>query len=318
VLAPTLADAKPEVVRAAVSRALPLLNKAAEGHIEQRTCFACHNQTLPLLAAVTARGRGFAFDAAAVGKQTEHISEFLGENREKFRKGEGTGGQADTAGYALFTLELGGYKPDETTAAVVEYLLKFPGNKDFWRTTSNRPPSEVSNFAPTYLALRGLRAWAEDGQKGRAATRRTAAREWLMKSPAKDTEDRVFRLLSLKEADADEAAIRMAADELRKTQRPDGGWGQLDEMASDAYATGSALMALNGAGGTSTDAAEYRWGVAFLVATQRPDGSWYVKSRSKPFQKYYESGFPHGADQFISVAASGWATAALALAVPKE
>jgi hypothetical protein len=39
-----------------------------------------------------------------------------------------------------------------------------------------------------------------------------------------------------------------------------------------------------------------------------------VKSRSKPFQPYYESGFPHAKDQFISIAASGWATAALAVA----
>ena len=42
-----------------------------------------------------------------------------------------------------------------------------------------------------------------------------------------------------------------------------------------------------------------------------------MKSRSKPFQPYYESGFPHGKDQFISISASGWATAALALACPK-
>jgi hypothetical protein len=48
-----------------------------------------------------------------------------------------------------------------------------------------------------------------------------------------------------------------------------------------------------------------------------PDGTWLVKSRSHPFQTYFESGFPHGPDQFISVAASGWATAALVLACPK-
>ena len=49
----------------------------------------------------------------------------------------------------------------------------------------------------------------------------------------------------------------------------------------------------------------------FLLASQRADGSWHVRSRSRPFQIYFESGFPHGKDQFISVAASGWAAAAL-------
>ena len=44
---------------------------------------------------------------------------------------------------------------------------------------------------------------------------------------------------------------------------------------------------------------------------------WLSKSRSHPFQTYFESGFPHGPDQFISIAGSGWATAALVLACPK-
>jgi hypothetical protein len=55
--------------------------------------------------------------------------------------------------------------------------------------------------------------------------------------------------------------------------------------------------------------------VAFLLKTQRADGTWAIKTRSKPFQPYYESGFPHGKDQFISIAATGWATAALAAAM---
>ena len=54
----------------------------------------------------------------------------------------------------------------------------------------------------------------------------------------------------------------------------------------------------------------------FLLASQLADGSWHVRSRSRPFQIYFESGFPHGKDQFISVAASGWAATALALTLP--
>jgi hypothetical protein len=75
------------------------------------------------------------------------------------------------------------------------------------------------------------------------------------------------------------------------------------------------LTALRTVGVPAADAG-YRRGVSYLLKTQLPDGSWYVKSRSKPFQPYYESGFPHGKDQFISIAASSWATAALALALP--
>jgi squalene cyclase len=135
---------------------------------------------------------------------------------------------------------------------------------------------------------------------------------------AKDTEDRVFRLLVLKEAEAPAADIETAAKELASTQREGGGFSQLDDMEPDSYATGTALVALHQAGGMPASDPVYQRGLKFLLKTQLEDGSWHVKSRSKPFQAYFESGFPHGKDQFISCAASGWATTALALACDKK
>ena len=304
----------PANVRTSVERALPLLLKAAEGHIGKQTCFACHNQALPMLAFHAARERGFTIPDEDIKDQTDFVGDFLKRNKEKFLKGEGTGGQVDTAGYALLTLELGGRKPDDVTAAVVEYMLKFPKDRDYWRVVSNRPPTEASNFTTTYLAIRGLRLWGTSAQAEAIAKRIESARGWLLKTPAKDTEDRVFRLLALKETGAKDEAIRDATQELLKTQRADGSWGQLGDMAGDSYATGSALVALHQAGGLATADPVYRRGLWFLLRDQRPDGSWYVKSRSKPFQPYYEGGYPHEKDQFISSSAGGWATAALALA----
>src|SRR5262245_6022103 len=127
-------------VRTSVDRALPLLLKAAEGHVGKQTCFACHNQALPMLAFHAARERGFAVDDADLKEQTDFIAEFLGKNKEKFRQGTGTGGQVDSAGYALLTLELGGHKPDETTAAVVEYLLKHQADPDTYGVPPNPRP----------------------------------------------------------------------------------------------------------------------------------------------------------------------------------
>jgi squalene cyclase len=112
----------------------------------------------------------------------------------------------------------------------------------------------------------------------------------------------------------EEDKVSAASKELLSLQRDDGGWNQLPEMESDAYATGTALVALHDAGLATSDAA-YQRGLRYLLKTQQEDGSWHVKSRSKPFQTYFETGFPHGKDQFISAAASGWATTALALAL---
>src|SRR4051812_39506444 len=81
----------PERVRAAVVRALPLLQKAAAGHTENRSCFACHNQALPLMAMAAARSRGIAIDTEEQGRQVEAILAFLDRSREQYSSGKGTG-----------------------------------------------------------------------------------------------------------------------------------------------------------------------------------------------------------------------------------
>src|SRR5262249_47738337 len=155
-----------------------------------------------------------------------------------------------------------------------------------------------------YLALRALGKWGVPAQKERIEKRTDTVRGWLLQVTARDTEDRVFRLWGLQAAQADEKEIQSAARELIRSQRENGGWSQTDAMDSDAYATGSALVALHQAGGLATSDPVYQRGVGFLLKTQREDGTWLVRSRSRPFQTYYESGFPHSKDQFISMAAT--------------
>jgi len=58
-------------------------------------------------------------------------------------------------------------------------------------------------------------------------------------------------------------------------QRADGGWAQIPSLGSDAYSTGSALVALHEAG-ISVTSKTYRRGVQYLLKTQHADGSWRV------------------------------------------
>jgi hypothetical protein len=306
-----------EIIKAAVARALPLLEKGAKISMEKRKqCFTCHNQALPVLALTTAGSRGFGIDRENLRQQLQFTAEFLGKNRVNHLEGRGQGGAADTAGYALWTLDTGGWKPDETTAAVAEYLLLFQKDLDSWKPQSRRPPMEQSLFTSSHVALRGLKTFGTLEQRERINRRFEQVRQWLLETPAQDTEDRVSRLRALEVAGVPQEDIRRAAEELLKTQRVDGGWGQLADMESDAYATGAALVALHQAGGLATSEAAYRNGLRYLISTQLDDGSWHVKTRSNPFQTYYESGYPHGEDQFISITAAGWSTTALALAMP--
>jgi len=305
---------EPEVIRAAVGKSLPLLEAGSRGSMEKRPqCFTCHNQGLPIMALTTARERGFTVDAENLRAQVQFTANFLTRNRANYLAGKGQGGQVDTAGYALWTLEHSGWKPDKTTAAVAEYLLLWQRDLVHWKPQSQRPPTEQSLFTSTHVAVRGLKTFGTAGQRERIDQRFTRVRAWLLATPAQDTEDRVARLRALHVLGADTAT---AARELRNAQREDGGWAQLAEMPSDAYATSTALLALHQTGGLATTDAIYQRGLQFLLAAQRPDGTWHVRSRSEPIQTYYESGYPHGEDQFISITTAGWATTALALALP--
>jgi hypothetical protein len=135
--------------------------------------------------------------------------------------------------------------------------------------------------------------------------------KWLEKARPEKTQDRAFQLLGLAWGNGSGSAIKDAARLLTATQRPDGGWSQLPSMASDAYATGQALYALNTAVKMPANDAVYRKGVNYLMNTQAADGSWRVQSRAIWLQPYFESGFPYGRDQFISTAGTAWAAMAL-------
>jgi squalene cyclase len=162
------------------------------------------------------------------------------------------------------------------------------------------------------------------------------ATEYLERAEAVTTENLVFRLLGLHWAGA-RKHIESAASALLSRQREDGGFGQekdspsgayatgealTDRLAesesgrsprpSDAYATGEALTSLLEVGALSRGAPALARAVRYLLRTRRDDGSWFVLSRSIPVQPYLESGFPYGRSQFSSVAATAWATAALA------
>jgi hypothetical protein len=122
--------------------------------------------------------------------------------------------------------------------------------------------------------------------------------------------ERSFQLLGLLWSGASSADVSAAAAEVRRLQREDGGWAQLAQLPSDAYATSVALYALEQAGMTPRDPASRR-AVDYLLHTQHPDGSWHVRSRATKLQPYFQSGFPYDHDQWISAAATGWAVAAL-------
>jgi N-acyl-D-amino-acid deacylase len=106
-----------------------------------------------------------------------------------------------------------------------------------------------------------------------------------------------------------------ARRELLDYQAPDGGWRPTPDFPTDAYATATAVYVLLDTGLAGEDHAVVR-GAEWLWRARQPDGSWHVPSRATPVQVFFDNGDPHGADQFISMLATGWATAALSRLQP--
>jgi N-acyl-D-amino-acid deacylase len=107
-----------------------------------------------------------------------------------------------------------------------------------------------------------------------------------------------------------------SSDALWRLQNPDGGWGQRFGDDSDAYATGLSLIVLANTDndyqvGRVFGQHRYQRAIQWLIDNQLEDGSWYVSSRANPVQDFFDNGDPHETDQFISIMATGWATAAL-------
>jgi hypothetical protein len=167
---------------------------------------------------------------------------------------------------------------------------------------------------PTALSIRGLRMNQIPGRRAEFDARIQRAVQWLANYRARTGEEKAMRLLGLAWGGAKSSLIRDAAAQVAAAQRADGGWAQLDTLSSDAYATGQALYALNTAGHLRQEALNK--GVRFLLDAQLADGSWHVRSRSYPLQpNYFDTGFPHGRDQWISAAATSWACIGLSYAV---
>jgi N-acyl-D-amino-acid deacylase len=300
---PTVAN---QNVREAATRAVRLIDRTSANFLTTRACFTCHTQTLSAMVLRDARQVGIDIDEANFKRQYERALEDL------------SGTRVDTTGYALWALDIGQHAPDDKTEAMVEYILNIQKDPGAWKTTVDRPPAEASNFTTNYVALRGLNRYGNAKQRDAIATRAGAVKQWLESTNAADTEDQVFRLRLAHELKLPSDKVDRFVQILLSEQQAEGGWGQKREMEPDAYATGSVLVALREAGGLSCQHSASLRGIDYLLRTQKPDGSWHVVSRAKPLQEYFESGFPHGKDQFISAFATGWATEALLMFLKQQ
>lgn len=293
----------PQNVRKAIDRALPPLQRSAAVFVKERACFSCHHNALAIMTLRMAKARGVRIDDAVLAA-VEDKTWRSGGTLDDVVQARNVADPTPNDSLLLIAEEFAGRGLDPASQVRRQRLASWQREDGHWITSDFRPPHSSSWFTTTATAVRALRA-------GPADPRITAAARWLAANKPVSTEDASFRLMGLAWAGADTKA---AQSDLLAMQRPDGGWGQLGGYASDAYSTGEAVFALHEAGVASPK------GVRFLISNQAGDGTWHVRSRmlspAEVSPPYFETGFPYKKDQFLSYAASAWATMALLTTIP--
>ena len=310
--------ARTALVRESAQRAVNLLQRGGKTFLdngfvrEQAKCISCHQQELPEVAFGLARERGLRVDELELGRQLHaQFSIMWGPTAEAARQMQRPFPAApDNAGFGAEALSTLRFPRDDTIDALNSYVLNVQRPDGSWLPMSLRPPMEDGVMTTTAWAIRALQLYPPAGRDRDVAAALQRARDWLHQQEPSAHNRRVFQLLGLAWSGENPELLRPYARRLQEAQRPDGGWAQLPGLASDAWATGSTLVALNKAGVALTDTT-WKRGVEFLLRTQFDDGSWWVRSRTWPFQPHFDGQFPHGKDQWISAGGTAWAAIAL-------
>jgi len=305
--------------RISLTKSVGRLLDVAPKFRDQAPCISCHHNAMPALAAAAAKRKGIAIDEARAGKNLDDILAFFRTNAPRMMLGDpAVGGEALTAGYAEMALAASGHPLDRVTATMTHWILARQMPDGRWLGNGlNRPPSEYSPISHTAIAAGGLVSYPLPGRQKDIADSLRKARQWLLAAEPASAEERGMRLMGLVWTKATRAQVAAAVKAIRDRQEASGGWSQFGRTDPDAYATGLSLYALHVAGVTQTDEA-YRRGVTFLLGSQYQDGPWLVRTHAFPVQRYFESGFPFGRNQFISAAGTSWASLAIAETLPDK
>jgi hypothetical protein len=314
---PSIPAAAPADLRTSAQRGATLLEKTSVSAAANGGCASCHSHNIVDIVSNAANAKGLRIDQriAADRRQLTRVPYFSPLNVLERMDGPGP---PDVPLYALAGLAASGQQPDRVIDAMVANVAAQQLHDGRWKRPNPgavaRPPIEDGDVYRTAIAISVFKAFAAPGRVD-YRERVARAQQWLASVVPVTADDRNWQLIGLDCAGADSATIEKLGKAIVAQQRPDGGWSQRAELKSDAYATGQTLFALSFTHAVPATNAAVQKGVKYLLSTQRADGSWYVRSRSPKFQPFFESGFPYGHDQWISAMATGWATAALTMAI---
>jgi hypothetical protein len=319
---PTGATERQALLRASVQRAIDLIQHSSKVFLQtprvrdQSKCTSCHHQDLPSMAMGLAVERGLRIDMVESGRALQATVTQMRDHVEEVRQtGPALPLNSLVIGYKLDGLHAQRFAPDAVTNAVASALLDFQRRDGSWIAPTRRPPMEDGELVATAWGARALQLYPPAGRARDVQRALRLTRAYLAKQTLRDLNDRIFQLMGLAWSGETPRRLKPFTEKLLALQNADGSWSQFPTLEGDAWATGSALVALHKAG-VPTSHVAYARGVTFLLRTQFDDGSWWVPTHSVPTQVYFDGGFPHGRDQWISAGGTSWAMIALLESIP--
>lgn len=307
---PAEATPAPRKPRQAIESAIAFLEKDAAKWREEHGCATCHHGTMTVWALSEAKSQGYPVGAETLADAVQWTKErFVPRFSQPRDARPGWNLVSVPAIYlGVMSQNLPILSRDEINRVAVHlarhqeedgtWLIPPPGN--------GGPPIWESQETVALLALLAWEPYVPADPQEEAAVRvsreKTAA--WLSDTKSTETAQAIaLRLLLEVRTDKSAEQLQSGIDGLLGRQNSDGGWSQVRDVPSDAYATGQTLWVLSFAG-VKHDRPEIGRAVSFLVENQREDGSWPMTSRN--FARV----------EAIAYFGSAWATLGLVRSVP--
>src|SRR5204862_1387097 len=125
--APQPLEQKPQThpdssAREAVTRSIPLLQRADATFLKKSGCVSCHHNSLTAMTVAAARDQGIPVEDRIARQQLQSIGVYVESRRERLLQGVGGGGESSTVSFTLVGMAADGYEPDVATDAAARYL----------------------------------------------------------------------------------------------------------------------------------------------------------------------------------------------------
>lgn len=296
-------------VQPVIKRGLVYLEDRGVNWKQEFGCASCHHAPMMVWSMNEAKIRGYSVNETVLDEMTTWLMDetdpagLLPAKPDDIR--------AVAAGYPLAAVTMPEGLPPVSAnpgAHYVRYLLDKQMEEGPWPPLVGRLPVMASQRESTLLAAAALAAVPMEPESPDAMLRANSlerVKSWLAgQGPLESSQERNYGLLLLLQTAASVEEIRSLTETIVAEQRPDGGWAQTLDRASDAFATGQTLYVLARTNLAFTGVLGR--GVQFLTSTQAEDGSWPMTSR--PMEP--DSGMGTNSEP-ITYAGSAWAVLGL-------